>query len=119
MLVYQQLVDHGFQNLSITSITRFRGATQSPNIRHNDRGLRAISRDAAAALSWQRRDHLALHHAVAHDDDERDDPAKHRLGSAERRHQQRDRDERPDADHVDHVEGGGLEKAEPAVENRQ
>jgi len=41
MLVYQQLVDHGFQNLSITSvtrITRFRSAPQSPNVRHNARG---------------------------------------------------------------------------------
>jgi hypothetical protein len=60
MLVYQQLVDHGFQNLSITSITRFRGAPQSPNIRHNARGLRAISRAAADALSCQRSHVISL-----------------------------------------------------------
>ena len=52
---------------------------------------------------------LAPHQAIADDDEERDDPAEHRLRPAERRHQQRDRDERADPDHVDHVEGGGLE----------
>ena len=32
------IVDHGFQNLSITSITRFRSAPQPPNVRHNAPG---------------------------------------------------------------------------------
>jgi hypothetical protein len=51
----------------------------------------------------------------SHDDDhERDDPPEHRLRPAERRHQQRDRDERTDPDHVDHVERRRLEQAEPA-----
>ena len=44
------IVDHGFQNLNITSITRFRSAPQSPNVRHNAPGLRAVSRAAADAL---------------------------------------------------------------------
>ena len=66
------------------------------------------------ARSRHRRAELAPHHAVGDDDHERDDPAEHRLRPAERGHQQRDRDERADPDHVDHVERGGFDETETA-----
>src|SRR6266850_6006892 len=67
-----------------------------------------------AARSRQSGPELAPHHAVAQNDDQRDRPAEHRLGAAERGHEQRNRDERPDADHVRHVERRGVQQAEAA-----
>ena len=55
---------------------------------------------------------LAPDHAVADDDHQRDNPAEHRLRTAKRRQQERDRDERTDPDHVDHVQGGRVNEAE-------
>ena len=68
--------------------------------------------DERSARSRHRRAELAPDHAVADDDHERDDPAEHRLRAAERRHEQRDRDERPDADHVGHVQRRRLKQTE-------
>ena len=86
--------------------------------RHQPPERLAAERFAQIAERAARRRHrgaeLAPHHAVADDDHERDDPAEHRLRAAERRHEQRDRDERTDPDHVDHVERRGLEQAEAA-----
>src|SRR5207245_3254954 len=43
-----------------------------------------------------------------------DEPAEHRLRTAERGHEERDRDERSDPDHVRHVERRGVNQAEAA-----
>ena len=41
-----------------------------------------------------------------------------RLGAAEGGHEQRDRDERPDPDHVDHVQRRRVDEAEAAMKMR-
>src|ERR1051326_3068049 len=46
------------------------------------------------------------------------EPAEHRLWPTERREQERNRNERPDADHVCHVERRGLEQAEASQQVR-
>ena len=69
-----------------------------------------------AARARHRGTELAPDGAVAQDGDQRDGPAEHRLRAAERRHEQRDRDERPDPDHVRHVERRGVQQAEAARE---
>ena len=69
-----------------------------------------------AARSRQHGAELGPDHAVSDDDDQRDQPPQQGLRAAERRHQQRDRDERPDADHVAHVQSSSLQQAETALE---
>ena len=64
-----------------------------------------------SARPRHRRAQLAPYHPVAQHDDERDRPAEHRLRAAERRHEERDRDERSDPDHVRHVERRGVQQA--------
>ena len=67
-----------------------------------------------AARARHRRAELAPDHTVAYHNHQRDEPAEHGLGTAERGHQQRDRDERTDPDHVRHVERRRVYQAEPA-----
>ena len=86
--------------------------SQQPSVRLAAIGLAEIAERPARRRHG--RAELAPHHPVAHDDDERNDPAEHGLRSTKRGHQQRDRDERADPDHVDHVERRGLHEAEPA-----
>src|SRR5437763_972388 len=68
-----------------------------------------------SARSRQRRAELAPHHPVAQHDHQRDEPAEHRLRAAQRGHEERDRDERSDPDHVRHVERRGVNQAEAAL----
>ena len=75
--------------------------------------------DVASARSRHRRSELAPDHAIRNHDEQRNDPSEHRLWTAERGHEQRDRDERPDSHHVGHVESSGLEQAEPAGQLRR
>src|SRR5436853_6001834 len=67
------------------------------------------------AGSRQRRPELAPDHAVAQDDHQCDEPAEHGLRTAERGHEERDRDERSDPDHVRHVERCGVNQPEAAL----
>ena len=71
-----------------------------------------------AARPRHHRAKLAPHQAVGDDDNQRREPADQRLRAAQGRHQERDRDERPDADHVRHVQRRGLKQAETALERR-
>ncbi len=57
-----------------------------------------------AAGAGHRRAQLGPDQPVADDQERAEDPAEHRLRPAHRRDDQRDRDERADADHVDHVQ---------------
>ena len=61
---------------------------------------------------------LAPHLPVAEHDERAHPPAEQRLRAAHGRHEEGDRDERTDPDHVGHVEGGRVEKAEAAGEVR-
>src|SRR5229473_5138793 len=68
----------------------------------------------AAAGAGHRRAQFAPDHAVRDGNQHRDQPANHRLRPAERGHQQWDGDERADADHVRHVQRGGLQQVKAA-----
>ena len=55
---------------------------------------------------------------VAHGEDRAEDPAQHGLRSAHCAHDQRNGDERPHADHVDHVQRGSAADADAADQGR-
>ena len=78
---------------------------------------RAQIADGPACLR-QRRAELGPDQPVARDEQRADDPPQHRLRPVHRRDHQRDRDERPDADHVDHVQDGGVPETDAADEAR-
>src|SRR5206468_2630557 len=86
---------------------------------HRLRAIALAQIPERAARSRHRRPELAPDHAVAHDDHQGDEPAQHRLWTAQRGHEERDRDERPDPDHVRHVERRGVNQAEPAYQGRR
>ena len=67
-----------------------------------------------AARARHRRAEFTPDQAVRDDDDQRDEPSQQGLRPAKGGHQERDRDEWPDPDHVRHVQRGGLEQAELA-----
>src|SRR2546430_14258325 len=68
-----------------------------------------------SAGSRQRRPELAPHHTVAQHHHQRDEPAEHRLRAAQRGHEERDRDERSDPDHVRHVQRRSVDQTEAAL----
>ena len=74
--------------------------------------------DVTAARARHGRAQLAPDQRVRHRDEDGHQPADHRLGPVERRHEGGNRDERPDADHVGHVQRRGLQQAEPAEQVR-
>ena len=61
----------------------------------------------AAAGAWQRRPQFAPYQTVGNYDERPRQPAQHGLRAAHGSHQQRNRDERPDPNHVGHVQGRG------------
>ena len=70
--------------------------------------------DITSAGSGHRRAQLAPNQRVRDGDEHGQQPAHHRQRPVERRHERGNRDERPDADHVRHVQRRGLHQAEPA-----
>ena len=54
------------------------------------------------------------HQAVTHGEDCAQNPSQHGLRAAHGADDQRNGDERPDADHVDHVQRGGAAQADSA-----
>ena len=84
------------------------------------RRAEALSQVAIRAAGARvHRAELAPDQAVGRDDHQRDEPARQRLRTAERRHQERDRDERPDPDHVRHVQRRRGQQPEAALEGRR
>ena len=65
----------------------------------------------AAAGSGHGRAKFTPHQSIGQRQNQRHQPAQHRLRPAQRGHQDRDGDERPDAHHVGHVHRGGLHHA--------
>src|SRR5262249_23092240 len=55
--------------------------------------------------------------AVADHEQGAEDPAHHRLWAVHRRHDERNSDERADADHVDHVQRGRVPEADAPDES--
>jgi hypothetical protein len=78
-------------------------------------GARAVALaqvEVASPRTGQGRPQLAPDHPVRDHDEQADQPAQHGLRAQERGHEQGNRDEGADPDHVGHVEGGGLEEPE-------
>ena len=98
---------------------RAEGELQDEEERQPAADPRAVHRAQVAhraAGLRQRGAELRPDQAVAHDEQCAEHPAQHRLRPVHRRDHQRDGDERPDADHVDHVQRGRVPEADAADE---